>query len=159
MLGVTIIAVGKLKEVYFREAVAEYKKRLAAFCRFQIFELPESRLPKEPSQLEIEHSLLQEGRMMLSKIPGSAKTVALCIEGNTVSSENLAEILRQISREAPQVCFFIGSSHGLSSQVKQAADFRISMSAMTFPHQLARVLLCEQLYRAFCIDTRRKYHK
>ena len=159
MLGVTVIAVGKLKEAYFREAVAEYQKRLAAFCRFQIFELPESRLPQEPSPLEIERSLLQEGRVMLSKIPAGAKTVALCIEGKSLSSEDLAETIQQISREAPQVCFLIGSSHGLSPQVKQAADFRISMSAMTFPHQLARVLLCEQLYRAFCIYTRRKYHK
>ena len=142
MLEVKLICIGKLKEKYWRDAVQEYAKRLSAFCRFQIIELNEARLPKA--------ILAAAGRSVL---------YTLCIEGKLVSSTQLAQ---QIDAAAvngeSSLAFVIGSSHGLDDSVKQGSK-RISMSPMTFPHQLARVMLCEQLYRAFSINAGTKYHK
>ncbi len=159
MLTVQIICVGKLKEAYWRGACEEYAKRLQPFCRFSIVELPESRLPENPSQSQISAALKTEGIKILS-VAGSAALFALCIEGKPLSSEQLSEKIDTMSVNGTSaVSFLIGSSFGLSEEVKQAANFRLSMSPMTFPHQLARVMLCEQIYRAFQIMNNGKYHK
>ncbi len=159
MLTVKILCVGKLKECYWRDACAEYEKRLNGFCRFSIQEISECRLPENPSQSQIDSALAEEGEKLLSVSAGSLK-VALCIEGKLVSSEGLSEVIEKAAlRGLSSISFFIGSSFGLSDRVKSAADFRLSMSPMTFPHQLARVMLCEQIYRAFQIQNNGKYHK
>lgn len=158
MLEVKLICVGKLKEAYWRDAVAEYQKRLAAFCRFSIIELNEARLPQNPGGAAIAQALEEEGRAILAAA-GRSTVFALCIEGKLLSSEALAaQIEREAVGGASSLAFVIGSSHGLAEAVK-ARGARISMSPMTFPHQLARVMLCEQLYRAFSINAGTKYHK
>ncbi|HHV32136.1 23S rRNA (pseudouridine(1915)-N(3))-methyltransferase RlmH [Caproiciproducens sp. LBM24188] len=159
MLSIQIICVGKLKEAYWRDACAEYAKRLQSFCRFSIVELPESRLPDNPSPALIEAALSSEGEKILAASSGSAR-LALCIEGKPLSSEQLAMKIDALAVGGiSSISFLIGSSFGLSQQVKQASDFQLSMSPMTFPHQLARVMLCEQIYRAFQINHHGKYHK
>lgn len=160
MKTVTLICIGKLKEAYWRDAVAEYQKRLSAFCRFEIVELPECRLPENPSPAEIEKALDSEATAILAKIPAGAAVVPLCIEGKPLSSPDLSALLQKwaVEGKSKTVCI-IGSSFGLSDRVKAAADFRLSMSPMTFPHQLARVMLCEQIYRAMQIEAGGKYHK
>ena len=159
MLKCRLLCVGKLKEHYWREACAEYEKRLRPYCRFSVTELSESRLPGSPSGAQIRQALDREAAGILSAAGGSA-LVALCIEGDPVSSERLADLLRTAAaRGTSEIGFVIGSSYGLSERVKQKADFRLSLSALTFPHQLARVMLCEQIYRAFQINGNRKYHK
>lgn len=156
MLSVRVICIGKLKEAYWREAVAEYEKRLRPLCKFEIVELPEERLPEQPSASLIDAALVREGELILSKVQG--KAVPLCIEGKALSSEGLADLLRDAMQSPGAVSFVIGSSFGLSGSVKQAGK-GFSMSPMTFPHQLARVMLCEQIYRAFQIIGGTKYHK
>lgn len=159
MMTVSLICVGKLKEKYWRDACAEYEKRLSAFCRFQIVELPESRLPDTPSEAQKEAALEEEGKRILTAA-GNAHLIALCIEGKEQSSERLASTVQELSiRGVSSLAFCIGSSFGLSPRVKQAAQLRLSFSPMTFPHQLARVMLCEQIYRVFQINTNGKYHK
>lgn len=160
MLNVTVLCVGKLKEAYWRDACTEYAKRLSAFCRFQVVELDETRLPEKPSAAQIEMALAAEGKQMLSRIQNGAAVIALCIEGKTCSSPELADLLGDIAVGGrSQVVFCIGSSFGLSPEIKARADRRLSMSPMTFPHQLARVMLCEQIYRAMQIQNGGKYHK
>jgi 23S rRNA (pseudouridine1915-N3)-methyltransferase len=159
MLTVQIICIGKLKETFWREACAEYCKRLQAFCKFNIVELPETKLPDHLSETQIMAALKDEGRRILS-VAGNSTLFALCIEGRQLSSEQLAEKISTLSINGTStVSFIIGSSFGLSDEVKQSADFKLSMSPMTFPHQLARVMLCEQVYRAFQINNNGKYHK
>ncbi len=159
MQNIRLICVGKLKENYLREAFAEYEKRLRPFCRFQLFELPEERLPGEPSAALIEKALELEGERILKAAEGS-EIFALCIEGEPLSSETFAEKIEKnaLSGEGG-LSFVIGSSFGLSKAVKSAAKERISFSRMTFPHQLFRVMLLEQIYRAFQILNGGKYHK
>lgn len=160
MLNISIICVGNLKEKYWRDACGEYSKRLSGFCRFQITEIPESRLPGNPSEAEINKCLESEGEALLAKIPAGSFVVAMCIEGRELTSPQLAEKLEKIAVEGKSKIFFvIGGSFGLSEAVKKRADLRLSMSPMTFPHQLARVMLCEQIYRAFSINSGTKYHK
>ncbi len=156
MLEVRMLCVGRLKESYWRDAVAEYEKRLRGFCRFQILELPEARLPSDPSSAQINQALDAEGRTLLEKAVGTV--FPLCIEGKAISSPQLAARLEKAMQSPGAATFVIGSSYGLSEKVKQAGE-RISMSLMTFPHQLARVMLCEQLYRGFQILQGTKYHK
>ena len=158
MLALTVIALGSLSERYWRDAAAEYQKRMAAFYKFSLIELPEVKLQQSSPAL-IAQALEKEADAILAKIPPRSRIYALCIEGNTSSSEKLAAELAEISMEASQVVFIIGSSHGLSERVKSAAHRRLSISPMTFPHQLARVMLCEQLYRAGSIISGGKYHK
>ncbi len=159
MMNVQILCIGKLKESYWREACAEYAKRLKAFCTFSIVELPESRLPDDPSPALIEKALEEEGEKLLAAAKGSA-VIPLCIEGKEISSPQLAQRLEDLaSRGVSSVSFVIGSSFGLAEKVKRAGTMRLSMSPMTFPHQLARVMLCEQIYRAFQIQNHGKYHK
>lgn len=159
MLKLQVICIGKLKEEYWRAAYAEYAKRLMPYCRFTLEELPEHRLPDRPSQAQIEGALEEEGKRILAAA-GRAPLVALCIEGQQLSSEQFATKLEQLSVNSfGSLCFVIGSSFGLSDEVKGKASLRLSFSSMTFPHQLARVMLCEQIYRAFQINTHGKYHK
>lgn len=158
MLTIHLICIGKLKEAYLREAQAEYQKRLSGYCKFDLIELPEHRLSENPSAAEIARGLENEGGDILAKCRGYV--TALCIEGKTLSSEELAKKLMELAVSGvSELTFVIGSSYGLSEQVKQKAGLRLSMSPMTFPHQLARVMLLEQLYRACSINANGKYHK
>lgn len=160
MLNLNIICIGKLKESYWREACMEYSKRLGTFCRFSIIELSESRLPDNPSQSQIETALEAEGDKILEAIGNGSAIIPLCIEGKQISSVQLAEKIETMTVNGiSSICFIIGSSFGLAQKVKNAGTFKLSMSPMTFPHQLARVMLCEQIYRAFQINNHGKYHK
>ncbi len=161
MLNVNLITVGKLKESYLRDACAEYQKRLQAFCKLNIVELNESRLPDSPSEKEIKTALSNEGKAMMSLLSGnSCYNITMCIEGKQLSSVKFAEKLEKISVDGKStVNIVIGSSFGIADEIKAMSDFKLSMSEMTFPHQLARVMLLEQLYRAFQINSGGKYHK
>lgn len=159
MLKVTVIAVGKLRERFFADACNEYLKRLGGYCKPVVVEVEEYRLPEAPSPAEIGQCLQAEGREILKKIPKGARVVALCIEGKLISSEALAEELRRTALEASHLVWIIGGSHGLSEEVKRAASWKLSISPMTFPHQMVRMLLLEQLYRGFSIGQGGKYHK
>ena len=160
MQKVTILCVGKLKEKFYAEAVAEYSKRLKRHCTLEIVELPESRLPDDPSPAEIRHALATEAALIESKLPKGGAVIAMCIEGKELSSTALAEKVEQFGLNgASQLTFLIGGSVGLDSSLKQKADLRLSMSPMTFPHHLARIMLLEQIYRAYQILAGSKYHK
>lgn len=151
---------GKLKEPYLRDAVAEYQKRLQAFCKLQTIELTPYRLPDDPADALISDALEKEAAEIEKHIPQNAFMYALCIEGKTMPSEQFSAQLEQAAVQGSgSVVFVIGSSFGLSERVKRRANVRLSMSPMTFPHQLARVMLLEQLYRAFQIRSGGKYHK
>lgn len=151
MMNVRILCVGRLKESFYEEACREYEKRLKGLCRLEIVEL------KEESG---EKKLEKEAEAILAAIPRGSFTVALAIEGRLLSSEKLAVLLSEKAlRGESRITFLIGSSDGLSERVKNACDERISMSPMTFPHHLARVMLLEQIYRAFSIASGGKYHK
>ena len=159
MMNVKFITLGTLKEAYWRDAAAEYEKRLGAFCRFEMVQLKEERLSDNPSENEIKNALSKEAEKILSEIPQKAYCVAMCVEGKQLSSEELAQKIDEVALERGNVCFIIGSSFGLSDQVKQRADMRLSVSKLTFPHQLMRVVLLETVYRAFNISKGTKYHK
>ena len=158
MLNVKIVCVGNLKEKYWRDACNEYSKRLGGHCKFSIIELNEAKTEKNPSAASISKALEEESRAILREVQGSV-VFPLCIEGKMCSSEQLAELISDCAlRGESSLSFVIGSSHGLAPSVK-AAGRGFSMSPMTFPHQLARVMLCEQIYRAFQIEANTKYHK
>ena len=161
MQSVTLIAVGKLNEAYFSAAAAEYQKRLSAMCRFRMVEISEETISeKSASPALIAKALEKEGEAILTAVPKGAALFALCVEGKELSSEALAdEIARRALSGSGDIAFVIGSSHGLSPRVKSAAALRLSMGPMTFPHKLARVMLLEQIYRAFSINAGTKYHK
>ncbi len=157
---ITILCVGKLKEAYWRDAMAEYTKRLGGFCKFNVVELDETKVSDHPSEKEIATAIEKEGERILAKIPASALVIALCIEGKSWSSEELASyIATQSVNGVSHIVFLIGGSYGLSPRVKQLAQVKLSFSKMTFPHQLFRVLLTEQIYRAFQINNQSPYHK
>lgn len=145
MQKINIVCVGKIKEKFYRDAVEEYLKRLSRFAKVTIKELPEGKNPQS------------EAKSILKAFSG--KTVALCIEGESCSSEELASYIKKLTDGGEEVTFIIGSSCGLADAVKSAAHFKLSFSRMTFPHQLMRVILCEQLYRAFMINGGGEYHK
>lgn len=160
MQRVTVLCVGKLKEKFYIDAAAEYVKRLQRHCKLELIELPEQRLPDDPSPAEIQKALRTEGDAIRERLPKGGAVIALCIEGTELSSEALSKKLAQLaSAGASQLTFLIGGSFGLHPRVKQRADLRLSMSPMTFPHHLARVMLLEQLYRAYQIDAGTRYHK
>lgn len=160
MLNINIISVGKLKETYLRDASAEYQKRLGAFCRLEIIEISSFKLPENPSPAQIDAALNREGSHITAKIPANSMVYVLCIEGKMLSSEELSAKLSAAANEGTSnITFIIGGSHGLSEEIKKRADFVLSMSRMTFPHQLARIMMLEQLYRAFMISSGGKYHK
>ena len=161
MLTVNIIAVGKLKESYLRDACNEYIKRLRTFCKLNIIELSESRLSDNPSEKEITSALADEAKAMNSfLIVKDSFNVAMCIEGKQFSSVEVSQQLEKAAINGKStINLIIGSSFGIADEVKQMADLRLSMSKMTFPHQLARVMILEQIYRAFQISSNGKYHK
>lgn len=160
MFDITLICMGKLKEKFYLDAAAEYQKRLAGYCRFRLLELPEARLSENPSPAEIAGGLQKEADLIFSKIPKGAWFCVFTSEGRTLSSEGFAETLRNVKNSGKgSACFLIGSSFGMAPEVKQRADFAISMGPMTFPHHLARIMVLEQLYRAEAIQAGSKYHK
>lgn len=159
MLSVNILCVGKLKESYLRDAVAEYGKRMQPLCRLTVTELPEERVGENPSPAEIARVIGAESERLTAKIGRGDYVIALCVEGKNISSEELAERIEAIPQTHSTVDLVIGGSWGLSDALKARADFRLSMGKMTFPHQLCRVMLLEQLYRAFQINKGTKYHK
>lgn len=159
-MNINLIAMGKLKESYYREACAEYLKRLGAFAAAKVCEPAPADLPQNPNAAQIEKALSLEAERIREYIKPASFTVAMCIEGRELSSEQLAEKLSDIAnRGISTVNFVIGSSHGLSEEIKRGADLCMSMSPMTFPHSLARVMLLEQVYRAYSILNNSKYHK
>jgi len=160
MLSVRIICVGRLKERFYTDAETEYAKRLSGYCKLKIVEVHEHRLPDPPSNAQVAAALEKEGAAVRAQIPPDAKTIALCIEGRGLDSDGLSKLLMDSAAQgASRLCFIIGGSNGLHEDVKNAAGMRLSMSEMTFPHNLARVMLLEQLYRAFKIAEGGKYHK
>ncbi len=160
MLSVHLICVGKLKEKFYTEASQEYLKRLKGYCKFTLTELPEERLPQNPSRGQIDQALAREGQAILSKIPPSAQIVALCVEGKPHSSEQVAKLLdTAASGSGKHLVFLIGGSYGMAPAVKEQAWVKLSISPMTFPHHLARVMVLEQIYRGFKINEGSSYHK
>ncbi len=160
MLNLTIICVGKIKEKFFTDAISEYTKRLKRYCKLQLCEVKDEPTLDYPSSAEKELILQKEGNRILEKIPESAYVIALCIEGITLSSEKLASKIADLATQGTShIVFIIGGSMGLSKEVKDRADTKLSFSPMTFPHQLMRVILLEQIYRALNINQGGKYHK
>ena len=145
---------------FYEQAVKEYEKRLSRCCKLELLELPEQRLGDEPSEAEIRQALKKEAALVEQKLPKGGALIAMCIEGQEISSVALSEKMQQFAaRGASQLTFLIGSSFGLDEDLKKKADLRLSMSPMTFPHHLARVMLLEQIYRAYQIEAGTKYHK
>ena len=160
MLSIKLICVGKLRDRFFAEAAREYTKRLSGYCNIEIVEIPEYRLPDSPSSSEITKALAREGSLIADRIPSGAICAVLCIEGKEIDSEGLSSLLTGYAvNGVSKLCFIIGGSYGLHAQLKDSADVKLSMSKMTFPHALARVILLEQLYRALSIAGGGKYHK
>ena len=160
MFEITLITVGKLKEKFYLSAAAEYEKRLKGYCQFKIIELTEVRLPENPSAAEIQAGLEKEADQIISKIPKGAWLCVMTPEGKLLSSEDLADrMLKVKNRGKSSACFLIGSSFGIAQRIKEKAELRQSMSPMTFPHHLARIMVLEQLYRAEAIQAGSKYHK
>jgi 23S rRNA (pseudouridine1915-N3)-methyltransferase len=159
-MNVHFIVLGKLKEKYMKDFSAEYEKRLSAYCKVTVTELEPVKLSDNPSKTEIDNALTKETQMIIAKIPKNAYVFSMCIEGKQMSSEELSKKLEDIALMGKNnITFIVGSSFGLSTEVKQLSDYKFSMSKMTFPHKLARIMLTEQVYRAFSISNNGKYHK
>jgi len=160
MLNIKIICVGKLKEKFYLDASAEYKKRLSAYCKLEIDELPEEKRVGIASQNGTLSAQLREAEAIKSRIPVGSKIISMCIEGKKYSSEGMSRLLDDMALSgASKICFIIGGSDGLHNSIKEMSDVRLSMSDMTFPHHLARIMLLEQIYRSFKISEGGKYHK
>ena len=159
MIKCKLIVLGSLKEKYLKEACKEYEKRLSRYCNLEICEIEPVRLSDKPSESEIEAALKREAELITKKIPQNFNVVSLCVEGKSLSSDNFAEKINEDMSVGKNLCFIIGSSYGLSKEIKSLSDMRLSLSEMTFPHQLFRVMLLEQIYRAFKINEGSTYHK
>lgn len=159
MINLTVIGVGKLKENYLRDGCSEYIKRLKAFSKINVIEINEERASDNPSSSEIENIIKKEGERIISKIPKGAAVIPLCIEGKEYSSPDFSTLLENIAMTNSHICFIIGGSFGLSKEVKRMGKSKLSFGKMTLPHQLARMVLLEQIYRAFSISNNSKYHK
>lgn len=160
MRSIQLITVGKLKEKYMKDFSAEYEKRLSAYCKLTVTELEPVRLSDNPSEKEIQNALKKEAELIKGKMLPNAFVISMCIEGKEISSEALAKKIDEIGLSGQNsIVFIIGSSFGLSEEIKTGSDMRLSMSPMTFPHKLARIMLLEQIYRAFSISHGGKYHK
>lgn len=159
MLNIRLLCTGNLKEAFWRDAVAEYTKRLGGMCRFTVSEFKEARLSDKPSEKEIAAALEAEAKVILPQLPAKAYKIALCVEGKELSSPELAALFDKAGSTSGEIVLVIGSSYGLSPSVKQACDLRLSVSRLTFPHQLMRVILCETIYRALNILAGTRYHK
>ena len=158
-MKIKIICVGKLKEKYLKDAILEYSKRLGRFCTLEITELSDEKIPDNPSVAEEEKVLFCEGEKILNKIGASDYVVTLCVEGKQLSSEEFAKKLSDIQMTSSNIVFIIGGSLGLSDKVKKSASLHLSFGKITLPHQLMRVILSEQIYRAFKIINNEAYHK
>ena len=158
-MNIDIITVGKLKEKYLKEAIAEYSKRLSRFVNLNIIELADEKIQENPSEKEKEQVKETEGKAILAKLKQDSYVISLCVEGKQISSEKLSEKLEDIMMTNSTITFIIGGSLGLADSVKAKSDFRLSFSKMTFPHQLMRVILLEQIYRSFKIMRNESYHK
>ena len=159
MANITIISVGTLKEDYLKDAVAEYKKRLSQYARVEEINIKEEKIADEDDSSQVKRALEAEGEKILAAIPKGAGKIALCVEGKQYDSPALASLIGKMADESGKIALIIGSSHGLCDSVKRASDVRLSVSALTFPHQLMRVVLLEALYRSFTILAGKKYHK
>lgn len=159
MIKVTIIALSKLKEKYLKDASDEYLKRLSRYCKLQVVEIEPERLNDNPSQNEINSALEKEAQAVFKRIPESSYVAAMCLEGKKLSSEDFAKTLSSAQFSSGGITFIIGSSYGLADSVKKRADICLSVSDMTFPHQLFRIMLLEQIYRGFKINEGSAYHK
>lgn len=159
MVYLTLLSVGNLKEVYFLQAMEEYKKRLSPYAKVEEIQLKEEKIRDESDPAAIREALEREGKAILSHIPKDAYTVVLAVEGDMPDSPALAKKLEAAARKSGKICFVIGSSHGLSPEVKAAGDYLLSVSRLTFPHQLLRVMLTEILYRSYTILAGKTYHK
>lgn len=158
-MNINIICVGKIKEDYFSKAAAEFEKRLSRFCSLNVIQIPDKSIPDNPSQAECDAVLQKEGEQIMKKISKGDIVVAMCIEGKQLSSEALAQKISDFQLQSSTIDFIIGGSLGLSNEIKRRADLKLSMSAMTFPHRIARLMLEEQIYRAFKINANETYHK
>lgn len=160
MININFIVLGKLKEKYMKDFSAEYEKRLSGYCKLTVTELEPVKLTDNPSGQEIKNALTKETQMIKAKIPKNSFVFSMCIEGKQMSSEELSKKLEDIALTGKNnITFIIGSSFGLSDEIKQMSDYKFSMSKMTFPHKLARIMLIEQVYRALSITNNAKYHK
>ena len=159
MAEIRIISVGTLKESYLKEAVAEYKKRLSQYARVEEINIKEELIRDEDNRREIERAIDAEGERIIAAIPDGAMRIALCVEGKEYSSEQLSSLIGEGVNRSGKIALVIGSSHGLSESVKRACEVRLSVSKMTFTHQLMRVILLEALYRSFTILAGKRYHK
>lgn len=159
MINVSVIAVGKLKESYLRDGCNEYIKRLGAYSKINVVEIDEEKICDNPSQTQIDCVIKKEGERILKKIPKNSAVIPLCIEGKEYSSPEFSSLIEKISLENSSICFVIGGSFGLSEDVKKLGNTKLSFGKMTLPHQIARMVLLEQVYRAFSISNNSKYHK
>ena len=159
MIKITLVAMGKLKESFLRDAAAEYKKRLSRYCSLEIVEIDAIKLSEKPSNQEINTVLEKEAALIIKKIPQNSEVVTLCVEGKEFSSEDFARKIDDNVSSGKNITFIIGSSYGLSESIKKLSTIKLSISKMTFPHQLFRVMLLEQIYRAFKINEGSTYHK
>ena len=160
MININFIVLGKLKEKYMKDFSAEYEKRLSGYCKLTVTEFEPVKLSDNPSEQEIKNALTKETQMIKAKIPKNSFVFSMCIEGKQMSSEELSKKLEDIALTGKNnITFIIGSSFGLSDEIKQMSDYKFSMSKMTFPHKLARIMLIEQVYRALSITNNAKYHK
>lgn len=160
MINIHLIVLGKLKEKHMKDFSAEYEKRLSGYCKLTVTELEPVKLSDNPSQSEIQNALNKETQLIKAKIPKNSYVFSMCIEGKQMSSEELSKKLEDIALTGKNnITFIIGSSFGLSDEIKQLSDYKFSMSKMTFPHKLARIMLTEQIYRALSITNNGKYHK
>ena len=158
-MNINVLCVGKIKEKYFTDAIAEYSKRLSRFVKLNIIEVADEKIPDNASEKEMEIVKNKEGERILSKLPANSFTVTLCVEGKELSSTELAAKISDVSMTSSNITFIIGGSLGLSDNVKAASHLRLSFGRITLPHQLIRVVLLEQLYRAFKINNNETYHK
>ena len=159
MIQLTLITVGTLKEEYLKDAANEYKKRISQYAKIDDVNIQEFPIKNEDDRSEILRALDSEAEKILSAIPDGAYKIALCVEGQQYDSPALAGVLPEASSRTGRIALIIGSSHGLSDRVKNAADLKLSVSKMTFPHQLMRVILLEGIYRCFTITAGKRYHK
>ena len=159
MANITIISVGTLKESYLKDAVTEYTKRLSQYARVDEVNIKEEKISNEDDATEIRRALEIEGDKILAAVPKGAATIALCVEGKEYDSIALSSLVGRMIDECGKIALIIGSSHGLCEKVKRECDVRLSVSKMTFPHQLMRVILLEALYRSFTIIQGKRYHK
>ena len=160
MLNIKLICVGRLRERFYIDAFDEYARRLSAYCKFECVELNEVKLGDKPSDKEIENALVRESAGIEKATPKDAYVIAMCVGAKQLKSEELAQKINSLALSGRgKICFIIGGSFGMAESVKKRADMRLGMSAMTFPHHLARVMLTEQIYRSFKIIEGSRYHK